>query len=80
MSRLSDAQIDEAILSITETRWRKVALAIAKVAQSTGEDASDLETAHKRIAERVEILVRGGGLESAGDIKEWRWSEIRKAT
>jgi hypothetical protein len=77
MSPLSDLQIDEAILSVTEASWTKVAFVINKVADTMGSDLPEGDAAYNLIAKRIEILVRGGRLLAQGDIKKWRHSEVR---
>jgi len=80
MSPLSDLRIDEVILSVTEASWRKVAFVIIKVADRIGSDLPEGGAGYNLVAERIEILVRGGGLLAQGDIKKWRHSEVRKPT
>jgi hypothetical protein len=75
---VSDLQIDEAILSVAETSWRKVAFVIIKVADTMGSHLPEGDAGYNLIAERIEILVRGGRLLAQGDIKKWRHSEVRK--
>jgi hypothetical protein len=75
---VSDLQIDEAILSVTVTSWRKVAFVIIKVADTMGSDLPEGDTGYNLIAKRTESLVRGGRLLAQGDIKNWRRSEVRK--
>ncbi len=80
MNSLSHSRVDEAILSVTETSWSKVALVIFKAEKTLannlpkGEDQLDL------IAERIEALVQDGRLLAQGDVKKRRNSEVRKAT
>jgi hypothetical protein len=78
MSSLSDLQIDEVILSVTEASWRKVAFVIMKVADSMGSDLQEGDNGYNLVAKRIEVLVRGGRLLAQGDIKKWRRSEVRK--
>jgi hypothetical protein len=78
MSPLSDLQIDEAILSVTEASWRKVAFVITKVADAIGSDLPKGDAGYILVAKRIEILVLGGRLLAQGDIKKWRHSEVRK--
>jgi hypothetical protein len=78
MSPLSDLQIDEAILSVTEASWTKVAFVITKVAATMGSGLPEGDAAYNLIAKRIEILVRGGRLLAQGDIKKWRHSEVRE--
>ena len=69
-----DAEIDEAIFASILPRWQKVAMIIAKASQILGVDG---EENYKLIARRIELLVRKGKLDSQGDVKNWRFSEIR---
>jgi hypothetical protein len=78
MSPFTDLQIDEAILSVTEASWKKVAFVITKVADTMGSDLPEGDAAYNLIAKRIEILVRDGRLLAQGDIKKWRHSEIRE--
>jgi hypothetical protein len=77
MSSLSDLQIDEAILSVTDASWTKVALVITKVADTMGSGLPEGDAAYNLIARRIEILVQDGRLLAQGDIKKWRHSEVR---
>jgi hypothetical protein len=78
MSSLSDLQIDEVILSVTEASWRKVASVIIKVADTMGSGLPEGDAGYNLVAKRIEILVRGARLLAQGDIKKWRHSEVRK--
>jgi len=78
VAALSELQIDEAILSVTEVSWRKVASVILKVAGRMGTGLPEGDAGYDLVAKRIEILVRGGRLLAQGDIKKWRHSEIRK--
>ena len=78
MSPLSDLQIDEAILSVAEPAWRKVAFVIIKVTDTMGSDLPEGDAGFNLVAKRIEFLVRGGRLLAQGDIKKWRHSEVRK--
>lgn len=78
MSPLSDLQIDQAILSATQSSWRKVAVVIIEVADKVGGDLPEGDAGYNLVAKRIEILVRGGRLLAQGDIKKWRHSEVRK--
>jgi hypothetical protein len=75
---VSNAQIDEAILSATETSWRKVASVIARVQETLGDNLPQGDTGLDLIARRIEVLVQDGRLLAQGDIKKWRYSEVRK--
>jgi hypothetical protein len=75
---VSDLQIDEAILSVAKTSWRKVAFVIFKVADTMGSHLPEGDAGYNLVAKRIETLVRGGRLLAQGDIKKWRRSEVRK--
>ena len=74
---VSHAQIDEAILAVTPTRWAKVALVIAMVDKMLRTDLGvdiDLDP----IAERIEVLIQDGRLAAQGNVRNWRYSEVRR--
>jgi hypothetical protein len=79
---MNDQAIDQAILSIlsaAEGRWKKVAMVIGRVADGMGKDLAEGEDDYKRISQRIEVLVNEGHLIAQGDIKNWRFSEVRLA-
>ncbi len=78
MNALSDSQIDEAILSVTATSWRKVARVIVMTAEILGDNLPKDEAGLDLVANRIEALVHDGRLLGQGDIKKWRYSEVRK--
>ncbi len=51
---------------------------IIKVADKMGSDLLEGDAGYNLVANRIEILVRGGCLLAQGDIKRWRHSEVRK--
>jgi hypothetical protein len=74
---MTSTEIDNAILAIAQTSWRKVAMIIVKVAKSLGPDLPEGDVGDDMVAERIEALVRAGRLVSQGDISRWRHSEVR---
>jgi hypothetical protein len=74
---MSDAEIDEAILSVTPQRWRKVAMILGKVMDQLWRSSPDIPDPSSQIGNRIEALVKMGKLESKGDLTKWRFSEIR---
>jgi hypothetical protein len=78
MDPLNDSQIDEAILSVTPTSWRKVARVIVMTGEILGDNLPKGEPGLDRVADRIEALTRDGRLLAQGDIKKWRHSEVRK--
>ena len=82
-----NALIDEAIVSSVGIRWLKVARIITDAERALGrrtgvgtdpnvgkEAEDELLSA---IAERLQILVSQGRLEGAGNLANWRHSEVR---
>jgi hypothetical protein len=78
MDALSNSQIDEAIMSVTVTSWRKVAFVIAMADKLLGNNVSESEAGLHLVADRIECLIHDSRLLAQGDIKKWRYSEVRK--
>jgi len=74
---MNDARIDEAILSVTPARWAKVAFVIAMVDKKFRNDLQE-KVELDSIARRIEALIQGGRLAVQGNVKKWRYSEVRK--
>jgi hypothetical protein len=71
MSNLSDDEVDELLLAASTPRWQKVSMVIAK-AMSAYDTWDEV-----KVGRRVVALVRAGALESLGDVRDWRFSEVR---
>ena len=70
-SHISDNELDALLLAQVRMEWQKVALIVAKamiVHQAWDDD---------RITQRIIDLVNAGKLASAGDVRKWRFSEVR---
>jgi hypothetical protein len=78
MHALSSSQIDEAILSVTATSWRKVARVIVMTDKILGDSLQEGEPRLDLVADRIEALIHDGRLLAQGNIKKWRYSEVRK--
>lgn len=75
---ISARQIDQLLLAFCETRWRKVARVIGgsfEILEDCGIRPSG--TIAKIIDMRVASLVGSGRLEAQGNIRKWRFSEVR---
>jgi hypothetical protein len=67
--------VERAILGCTRVRWLKVARVVHDALSSNGFTASDGVVAmHTRL---IGVLVRRRALESQGDLRRPRWSEVR---
>jgi hypothetical protein len=75
---MNNSQIDEAVLAVTETSWKKVAMIISRTADMLGNNPGEEDERYNLIASRIEALVLAGRVEAQGNIKNWRFSEIRR--
>lgn len=71
-------QLDQSILSEVGERWRRVAMVVGCVADTHGIPLQAGDGGLKLIAARIEALVADGRLIAQGDLKKWRYSEVRK--
>jgi hypothetical protein len=68
-------EIDGLLLSFCDVRWLKVARIIGK-AQQTFEERG-VRVAPNELDARMAILVSTRQLEAKGNIRNWRYSEVR---
>ncbi|MGN8084346.1 DUF3658 domain-containing protein, partial [Variovorax sp. 22077] len=81
VAKLSQAElalIDTALLSQVSDDWRKVARVVGMAMLSTRDLPSGVPDAF--FAKRVRLLVESGQLESQGDLRRMRFSEIRRTS
>lgn len=71
MADLSDDELDALLLAQAKTTWRKVAMVVGKAMLLY--DIWDED----RLGKRIAALVEAGKLESQGNIRKWRYSEVR---
>ena len=76
MTKRNDA-IDALLLSSANAEWQKTALLISKVFEDPAFKGIDGLAA--QIAARIQALVDSGQLESKGNLRRWRDSEVRVA-
>jgi hypothetical protein len=71
LSDLSDDDLDSLLLAAVTAKWQKVAMVISKAvgAYETWDES--------RLTRRILALIEAGTLESAGDVNNWRFSEVR---
>jgi hypothetical protein len=78
---MSDHATDEAILSLLSAsngRWKKVAMVISRVADAMSSDLPKGDDGYELVARRMEVLVSEGRLLAQGNIKNWRFSQVRQ--
>lgn len=78
LSQAELALIDKALLSQVSGDWRKVARVVGMAILSMRDLPSDVPDAF--FAKRVGLLVESGQLESQGDLRRMRFSEVRLAS
>ncbi len=72
------AELDRLLLSLCDPRWRKVARIAGNTLKALEEQGVPLDgTVADQIDARMAVLVGRGQLEAAGNIKKWRYSEVR---
>ena len=76
---MTNSRIDGAILSIVGERWMKVARVIVEVARAMGGSLPSEGENYEAIGQRIKALVSDGRLSAQGNIRKWRFSEIRRA-
>ena len=72
------SRIDEDILSAVGERWTKVAMVIAKVADAADNDLLLGHEGLQVISQHIEGLIRSGRLAVQGNVRNWRFSEVRR--
>ena len=71
----ADRELDQAILSVAQWRWQKVAKVLVESLVRAGQDLTDPNC--EKIEARLHALVEAGRLQAQGDISNWRQSEVR---
>ena len=75
---MGNASLDAHILSCCETRWLKVARIVGQASERA--DVADKPWGYEAVAKRIRVLVRKRQLEAAGNLWNWRASEVRLPT
>ncbi len=73
---VSEAQVDQIVFSVIAPQWYKMARIIWDAVKRS--DELDLGVRDEVFAARIQVLVEAGRLESQGDLRKWRHSEVRK--
>jgi hypothetical protein len=72
---VSEADLDQLIFSVLEPDWRKTAKIISDLLIRCKALAWPIDA--EMLAARVQALAEAGRIESAGDVRAWRHSEVR---
>jgi len=74
---MDTSQIDSLVLSSVGERWTKVAMVIARVVDAMSPDLLPTDADCEVVSRRIEALIGDGRLAAQGDLKNWRFSEVR---
>src|SRR4051812_16156425 len=72
---VSEADLDQLIFSALEPNWRKTARVIGNLVIRCKALAWPIDA--EMLAARLKALAEAGSIESAGDLRAWRHSEVR---
>jgi hypothetical protein len=72
---VSEADLDTIIFSVLTSGLQKTAMVIAKATKRCGERA--LPVSAEIIGARIQALVEADRIGSTGDLRKWRYSEVR---
>jgi hypothetical protein len=71
------SDLDAALLASINPRWTKVAMVLGRAAKAPGLVFAVDEDGLEALAERLVQLVASGRLLAQGDVRQWRFSEVR---
>jgi hypothetical protein len=72
---VSEADLDQLIFSALDPNWRKTARVVGNLLKRCKALAWPIDA--EMLAARVQALAETGRIESAGDLRAWRHSEVR---
>ena len=72
---VSEADLDQLIFSVLEPNWRKTAKIISDLLIRCKALAWPIDV--EMLSARLQALAEAGSIESAGDLRAWRHSEVR---
>jgi hypothetical protein len=72
---ISEADIDTILFSIMKARWQKVAMVVGDAVVRCGEVG--LPISDEVLAAQLQALVDSHRIEGVGDLRKWRFSEVR---
>lgn len=72
---VSEADLDQLIFSVLEPKWRKTAKIISDLLIRCKALAWPIDV--EMLSARLQALAEAGSIESAGDLRAWRHSEVR---
>jgi Protein of unknown function len=72
---VSEIQLDQILFSVMNSQWRKTALVISRALERCQQLA--LPVGDELLSARIQALAEANRLDSKGDLRRWRFSEVR---
>jgi hypothetical protein len=72
---VSASDIDAILFSVMRPHWRKVAMVVAQGVDRCKE--LGIPVSYEVLAARLQVLAEAGHIEDFGDLRMWRFSEVR---
>ena len=72
---VSEADIDAIIFQVMKPQWRKVAMIVVQASERCRQ--LGLAISAEALAARIQVLAETGHIEDVGDLRKWRFSEVR---
>ena len=72
---VSESDIDEVLFSVMRPHWRKVAMVVTQGVDRCKE--LGIQVSYEMLAARLQALAEAGRIEDFGDLRMWRFSEVR---
>ena len=72
---MGNSELDQHILAACDAHWRKVARVLSEALSTTGLENKDW--GGHALTKRILVLVKRRQLEAAGNVWNWRASEVR---
>ena len=74
------SELDAALLASINPRWMKVAMVFGRAERAPGLTFDEEDDIFEALADRLLGLVASGQVLAQGDLKDWRFSEVRIPT
>ena len=72
---ISEKDVDAAIFSVMASHWRKVAAIVTRAQDRCRQLGFAISI--EAVAARLQVLAKAGRIEDYGDLRMWRFSEVR---
>ncbi len=72
---VSEVDIDAIIFAVMRPHWRKVAMIVGQALEQCNQ--LGISISDEALAARLQALAEAGRIEDVGDLRKWRFSEVR---